>query len=179
MPSTVTTPYEFAQELLALAEEALATTSGGVPDRSFVTFALPTDDCDDAQLSVHMNALGIDPLQQPLAGPVGVEFRVQNASVNLLTLVVRIVRCTPRPKGLQAAAPTPAEIEAVAAVIFQDAWAIWNHLKRTIGRANNGLWEGRCSGVQIFPANPVPDNGGVGGWEITVATWIQGYEPVP
>jgi hypothetical protein len=176
VPSTVTTPYEFAQELLELAEEALATTTGGVPDRRFVTYALPTDDCDDAQLTVHIGQLAIDQLQQPVTPPVGPEFRVQNASVNLLTLNVRIVRCVPTMNGQTMAPPSPEAIEAAAAVIFQDGWAIWNHLKRQINAG--AVWEGRCSGVIVQSAVPVPDNGGVAGWEIPVTTWIQGYQPV-
>jgi hypothetical protein len=39
------------------------------------------------------------------------------------------------------------------------------------------LFDGRCTPTDFGPATPVNDQGGCGGWMITVLVQIDGYKP--
>lgn len=172
MASDANTLYEFAQELLVVAETAVATTAGGITDvRSFVAPSLPALDCCP-QLTVHVQAIDMDNTS-PGSPPTVLGNRVKLHSVNLVTFVITMVRCSPQPlTGV--ALPSITDLETAAQQTSQDGWAIWQAVKTAV-RAGT-LWEGNCLAIYVDPAVPVPDNGGCAGWTITVRGAVQGYE---
>lgn len=168
--NTVSTLNEFAQELLAEAESALATTSGGVPGRSYVALQQPAFDCCP-MLTVHVSGMGLENTSPVAPSPV-LGHRPQMGLLNLATFVITVVRCTPQPTGGQLTPPQVAALQVASAEVQQDLWAIWNRLTY---RFADGMFEGRCFAVYLESAIPVNEAGMCAGWLITVRTAIQGY----
>lgn len=167
--STPAALYEHAAELLALAEDCLAGSLGGVPDRSYVAVSLPALDCCP-QLTVHPAGLAIDAALPTAPATIGAA-NLRLCTVYLATLVITIVRCTPQPDGITGQPPSPAELDAVAEVIAQDGWLLWNCVANAI--ANGGLFGAGCLGIYLDSAIPLVESGGCAGWTLQIRARIQ------
>ena len=168
---TPTAVYDYAAELLALCEACLADSTGGTPDRSFVAAALPALDCCP-QLTVHASAVGFDATLPQAPPTVGV-LVPRIGGVSLVTYQITIVRCTPQPDGLTGQPPDPAELEAVAAVVDEDVWRLWNCL--ATAHCNGTLFGDQCLGWYLDNAAPLVEGGGCAGWVIQLRARVQGF----
>jgi hypothetical protein len=169
----VTHLYDFAADLLAVCEEALATTPGGVPDRSFITVAQPALDCPE-QLTVHVVSLEIDQQITPNQGATG-GLRFQEGWRNLATFMATIVRCTPQPNNFAAQPPSTTDLDLLAQKTSADLWAIWNSVAQRLSEGT--LFEG-CSVTSFRIAVPQVESGTSAGWQFIVTTAINGYSPL-
>lgn len=167
LPSTVGSLFDAAARLLLTSEDALATTTGGTPDRTFVAPSDPPFDCCPF-LAVVVNGLAED---TTAVGPGGVAagHRATTGSIILASYTVLAVRCAPPWDGQTP--PTPAQIEASAEQVLQDGWALWNELRRAIRCGE--IW-GVCEEVYLDAGISIPEQGGCVGWRFNVRARIQG-----
>lgn len=172
VPSTVSSLYELAGALLLVAEDALADTVGGTPDRSYVAPSPPAFDCCPF-LSVYAPSLTEGPT---LAGPGGLApgQRTRVGNVPLASLVVAAVRCAPQMNG-NGALPTVQSIEDSARQVQEDGWALWNALRHAV-RA--GTFKTLCSEVFFDGGTAIPEQGGCVGWLFTLRVGLNGI-PAP
>lgn len=170
MASTPTTLYDFAAQLLVACEEALATTAAGVPEISYVTVDSPALDCPE-QLTVHTSTLQIDAQGPPMSTGqrIKMDYRI------LDTIIATVVRCTPQ--SLNGNPPTPAELDALAQVVNEDLWVIWNHVTKRI--RDNTLFEGACQYNDFDVARAQRESGASAGWVFTVRVAIDGFTVIP
>lgn len=118
--------YETAVDLLACVAETVRHTSGGIGKdmRVFVSPGIPTDDdCCDGQLAVYVVSMYPSrsfPAQDLLPMNCGSPYTA-------VIFGVRITRCIPvvTVRGGEPVAPTPAVLQAAAAGMYEDAYAIW------------------------------------------------------
>lgn len=176
MGSTVDTPFVYANQLLELAETALATTVGGqigVPEaqggpggRALVSPGLPSIDCCP-WLSVHIGAQGVAAVGA--VGPLGSGRKA--AFVPQVTFVLIVARCMP---GLERGAkfPSVAALELAAQMVAQDMWAITDAARKA-DKADT-LFGGACREVEHLGATPLDPAGGCGGWTIRWRATIEG-----
>lgn len=171
MTNTITTPYDFAVQLLQVCDAALATTQGGQISRSYVSPGLPSIDCET--LAVTPTALTFDAAvkQGPLAGGR----KVVRGRLNLLAFSITVARdCIPVTET--AAGPLPAsvvQLNSASAMICEDVWAIWEAIQ-TSAEADE-LFEGRCSVLYMDNAAALATSGMTAGWVISIRTQIDGY----
>ena len=165
------TLHEFAGELLALCEAAVATTVGGPISRAFVAQSAPALDCCP-QLTVHVQGLALD-ATTPSSPPASGAQIARPGTVNIVQLVVTVVRCsaTWEPPGY----PSESAMNASAQESNQDLFAIWQAVKHAI--RDGSLFEGRCFNVYLDAASPIADLGACAGWTIPVRATVQGYDP--
>lgn len=164
-----------ANQLLEIAETALATTVGGqigVPEaeggpggRALVSPGLPSIDCCP-WLSVHLGAQSIS-----AAGAQGGVLS-QGRRVGLVpqvTFVMIVGRCMP---GLKQGAKLPAvaDLELVAQATAQDMWAITDAVRK----ADAAKVFGGCREFEHLGATPLDPSGGCGGWTIRWRATIEG-----
>lgn len=173
MASSVSTVYDWAVELLAVAEAALATTDAGVPERSYVTFAVPVLDCPE-QLTVDVRMIGTD-VTSP-TGPRQAQGHLTQYGhlVPIATFVITAVRCVPTVTegGI---IPLASDLQVAAKVIDEDGWAILNMLTQVISAGT--LWGGRCTTIQRPNGTPVAGQGGSAGWTFSLTPMLDGYTP--
>jgi hypothetical protein len=165
--STVTTLTEYAHAVLAVAETALATTTAGVPDRSYVSPAAPVFDCCP-MLTVHIPAMaeaGTAPVV-PVEAPAR---RGQYGNIILVTYVVTTLRCAPSIEGNLL--PSVVDMEAAAAEVLEDGWAIWNGIRHAV---QDGTLFTDCLGVHFDGGRSVSEQGGCVGWQHTIRAQIPG-----
>lgn len=168
IPSTVASLFESAGALLLVAEDALAETPAGVPERSYVAPAEPAFDCCPF-LTVHVPALTEAPTG---TGPGGVSpgHRTMRGSIILVTYNVLAIRCAPEASG--SGLPATASIEAVAEQVQADGWALWNRLRSAV--ASEEIF-GTCSEVYFDGGASVPEQGGCIGWRFIIRASLPGY----
>lgn len=162
-----------AHDLLDTSVEALDTIPGylpalsGAPPRRFVSPGQPALDCCD-QLTVHAPNI----VERP-AGPKPVTGRL-----NVPNLLVTITRCVPEGKivGQTFQPPAPTSLEAAAAQIHADGWALWNHIWNMI---RNETFLARCQQVTVGNLTALIPDGGCGGWTLGFAAVLDGYEEDP
>lgn len=173
VPSTVDTLADYAEELLAAAVLALATTSSGVPPRQGVVPAPPAIDCE--QVTVHIDMLGNDSVS-PSSPPTQVSHQFATGLLIITTLVVTVARCVPsvKTKAGTIQVPTGPQLTAASRKINQDAWAVFNTIVTMKDRGD--LFNGRCRGMYVSPAVPIESAGGYAGWQIIVRPQIDGYD---
>lgn len=166
VPSTVSSLWESAGALLLVAEDALAETIGGTPERSYVSPAEPAFDCCP-MLSVYVANLGED---STAAGPGGVAtgHRTMVGSIILATYVLHAVRCAP---ASGSSLPSLVEIERVAREVEEDGWALWNRIRSAV---KCGEIFGTCQEVYFDGASFVPEQGGCVGWQFTLRANLDG-----
>lgn len=169
--TSVTTLSEFAAELLEECTIALATTSGGAPDRTLISPSVPALDCCP-MLAVDVRALGLEGTAPTAPGPV-LGHRTFQGQLTLATLVATFVRCTPQPTGGDLSPPTQAALTVVSSQIQEDVWAVWNHLTNLV-RAKE-LFAAGCMAVYLDGATPINEAGACAGWTVTVRAAISGY----
>jgi hypothetical protein len=160
-----------AQEFLDAVEEALDTiptynaSLEGAPERKFVTFGTPALDCCE-QLSVHVGILS-----EGSSAPTVPKASI--ARINRVQLIATFTRCVPSPDMTN---PPPAvEIEAAAAQINADKWAVWNHIYNLI---NADMLFDKCCDVIWGPLAPLQPSGGCGGSTLSMQVCYDGYEEV-
>lgn len=168
MPSTLQTPYQWAQGLLAVAEAALAATSGGAITRTFVAAGLPALDCCP-QLTVHTAGHGIFPTAA--SGALTPGHRRTVGTVRYIRFIVTVVRCAPVP-GAKGAPPAPAVQAAIAADINEDPLAIISAV--TKADAAGTLFGGACREFYFDGATSLDPVGGCVGWLINFRASIEG-----
>jgi hypothetical protein len=168
MPSTLTTSYEWAQQMLTLASAALETTIGGAIERQFVAGGLPALDCCP-QLTVHTSGYGLFPTNTP--GVLTPGHRRTVGSVRWVRFTVTVVRCAAVP-GVKGAPPTPEAQAAIAEILNQDAYSI---IDAAVKADNAGtLFGGACREFIFEGANSLDPAGGCVGWVINFRTAIEG-----
>lgn len=171
MPSTLTTPWEFAAGLLSVAETALGTTIGGEIPRAFVSPGLPALDCCP-QLTVH--CVGFNLLPTSPSGALDAGHRRRYGRVNSVHMVITVVRCSPT---LTEGGGTPSmdEQEDAARAHLQDAFSIIDAVFKA-DKAGD-VFGGGCSEVFFEGATPLDPSGGCVGWTIRWGGAIQGLAP--
>lgn len=168
--SDVTTPMDFAEELLAAAVAALNTTAAGAPARQAVVPPMPVIDCE--QVVVYVPGFVIE---STTPGGLAAAHKTQmGLRMNMQTLAVQVVRCVPVPDA-RGNPPSAAALQTSASAILQDGWAMWNHFSVLI--RTGGLFNGKCAALYVDSGVPVPAQGGFGGWTMTVRAQIDGYIP--
>ena len=91
IPSTVDSVYELASALLLVAEDALAETIGGTPDRSFVAPAEPPWDCCPF-LAVFVPTI-TEGATAAGTGGLAIGHRATSGAVNLIGFNILAIRC--------------------------------------------------------------------------------------
>ena len=166
--TTLTTPTEYAQELLDLCSVALADTVGGPVDREYLSAGRPVLDCE--QLTVSVTSLG--DASFPAQSVVGAGQRHITGALNLYGFLVTIVRCVPTIDE-NGAIPTVGEESDAAAKVHQDLIAIWNAVRQA--KRSDDLFGGSCELLFFDGARALDSEGGLGGWEIEFRADISGF----
>lgn len=166
--------YNLCGSLLAACMEAVETTPGGAIDRAFVSPGNPAFDCAP-QLTVHAGGPYIAdtmPLQPPLqpAHRVG-----DGRALIMVAMTVTVLRCAPtlEQHGQTIALPGADDLDACAAEVLADCWAIYNHV---FNLKRDGLLFGPKTREVIFdPAVPLNLAGATAGWQIQFRVQLNGY----
>jgi hypothetical protein len=127
---------------------------------------------------VHPSPIGLADTS-PTSPSLQPAHRIVSANVNLIGLIVTVIRCVPVVKeisGGKAQLPTVAEMDASAQAILRDGWVLWNGLKQR--HRDDTLLPPRCRDVFLEPAIPLDPAGGLGGWQLTIRTNLDGI-PAP
>jgi hypothetical protein len=169
--SDVTSLTALAEELLATAVAALTTTDAGAPALQYLSPAPPVFDCCPAVM-VHVDQLS-EESTSPTFPPAATGQRDRYGRIIEASLVITAIRCAAKPvKG----SVSVAEIQAVAAAVQQDAWALWNGVSCAV---RSGTFKDLCSYVHYDRARTVIEQGGCVGWQMTVRAQIDGIECIP
>lgn len=174
--SDVTTLNAYAEEILAVAEAAVAVTVGGVIERAFVSTTRPALDCCP-QLTVDLRSLNVEVTSPNVPAPAAGQ-RIKLRVVFVAGFVITVVRCSADAdlKGPDSL-PSTTGIAEVARQTSEDLWAVWNALKQSW---NTGTFlDGNCKGFYLDPPVPVQQEGGCVGWEIPLRVWVGGFDPLP
>lgn len=165
--STLTSLYDLATQVRTLAEGMLAATEGGTPAISYTSPSRPAHDCCDALIVwvPNLQEEGTSPLSPLLA----TGHRTQFGRVNLVTLYIEVLRCSPTVgrDGL----PLPGENEAVSNIVLQDAWALWTGFYQAI---EAGEFKSQCQVVHWDIGRFIPDSGGCVGWQFQMRPELNG-----
>lgn len=176
MAGAATDLFDLAQELLDAAAEGVALSPAGPIGYKAVSPGPPAYDCVPS-LFVHAggpvfgDTYPLQPSLQPMHR-IGVQ-----GLVDLVQLTITVLRCIPvtEQDGQTISLPQPAAITNAARETYGDLWAIWNHLI-TKYRAGDLFPSPSSNREFIFdPALPVRQQGGAGGWEISIRVQLGGY----
>lgn len=157
---------------LAACEDALNTISDpgltGAPARSYVSPGLPALDCCD-QLTVDARSV-LEDIRSPAGAGSGQRARY-SARKNQVALVATVTRCVPVIQDTKNP-PSVAEMEAAAAQINADGWALWNVLWNLVRSGDLFTLCGDSSPTlrQLAPS------GGCAGWTLQMVVELEGYE---
>jgi len=169
--STVSTLFDLAGELLAAAEDALATTEAGPPAVSYISPGVPTFDflCDT--LVVYGATLTEDSTS-PLNPPPSTGWRHRRGRINLAGLTVVSARCgiTDAKSNANVMA---ANLTAASKKSLEDGWAIWNVITQKI--KNDDLFGGACTDVHYDGGLSLTPQAGLVLWQMTIRVEIGGY----
>ncbi len=157
---------DLAEDVLAAAEQILATTGNPQIARAFVAHGPPALDCCN-QLAVHIGAIGEAATQATSILQPGL--RHSFARINLTTLLITVTRCHPSldDTGMP---PDPDSLTEAAAMLNADAWALWCGLFRM----RDELFEA-CDLVFFDGSTPLQPQGGCAGWVMQVRFELGGY----
>lgn len=168
--STITTPTEYAQELLDLANSALSFTTRGSIGRAYLSPGEPALDCET--LTVQIAGFS-EATTNPTSTFLAPFKRHVFGRVNLIAFRITVARdCIPTSSDNGRRPPLPAELQAAAEDIHEDVWAIWTRVYREMREGN--LFGGRCDSLFMTSAEELETSGGVGGYTIDLATNIAG-----
>lgn len=163
--------FDLCGEFLDACVEALATTMGGAPGLQFVSPGPPAWDCCDAIIVYAGGPLVAE--TSPGSPVLAPGHRVQAYGVvNLITMTATALRCVPTLDD-DGNPPTAAAMTLAAAVTNADCWAITNYC-RSKQRAGL-LFAPKEREVFWRPAVAVGQQGGCGGWALTVDVQLDGY----
>lgn len=157
-----------ALALLDICEEAVAATDGGAITNAYLDASPPAWDCCPALVVV---ALPIDEdVTSPLTPDPATALRTTAGNVIRVTYSIWALRCA-APMQTNGNPPTPAEKTAVALLVQQDGWALWNGVRHAIA---NGLFGDTCTGVYFDPVRYVSQEGGCAGVTFQIRAQING-----
>ncbi len=165
--------FLLCEETLTAAVYALDTLPAlgldGAPDRAYVSPGEPAfDDCCDhgGQLTVYAQNVTADPSTGP---------QLDRLRRNLIGLVVTSVRCVPSAElsGQKMIPPTVDQLQASAAQIDADGWALWNVLWN-LWRAGDLFVQ--CDKVIWDGLRSIAPSGGCGGWNLFIRATLGGYD---
>jgi len=170
--------YDFAVDYRDVCLTALAETAAGKPDCVYLSPGPPLLDIDvlstNGCLTVHVGPPTIaDTLPlQPAMAPL--HRIVSQGEVNLVPFTATIAR--PSPQVDESGIIYDADASnRVSKQVYSDLWAIWNHVRAA---KNAGLlFPPQQREMELQPALPIPQQGGVCGWQITVRVNVYGYAP--
>lgn len=166
MASDVGSLYDLAQEVLTVARACLATTAAGEPDIHYVAPSYPAFDCCPALI------VNVVTLTEESTSPVGVTATGHRASfgrLNLVALTVTALRCAPAVSSQGTVLTT--DMEAVAAQVYEDAWALWCGFYHAV---QDGTFEGKCEDVHFDRGQTVAEQGGCVGWQFVFRAQLDG-----
>lgn len=166
-PSDVTSLSDYADAVLGVAVDSLATTTAGAPDRAYVSPAQPTFDCCP-MLTVVVTGLSEASTSPTTPAEIPAR-RTDFGSVILAGYAVWALRCAPVIENGQL--PSPSEIAAVALEVQEDGWALWNGLRHAHRRGD--IFDG-CLGVHFDGGVPINEQGGCVGWLFQIRAMIPG-----
>lgn len=167
IPSSIQTPFAYAEELLAVCEDAVAATTSGAIDRVYVSPGRPAYDCE--QLTIALVSLG--EADTAVATTLARGRRPVTGRVNLLGFLVTVLRdCVPVLEG--ESPPAPASIAASASEVIEDVWAIWSYLYWAFRRGE--LLGGACDDLMMDAAIAIETEGTLAGFEIEFRVNIPG-----
>ena len=168
MASTLQTPFTWAEQLLGIAETAVATTTGGPIGRAFVSAGLPALDCCP-QLTVHTGSWGLLPTFA--TGALTPGHRRTVGAVRFVRYAVTVVRCSPTQHD-NGDPPTEAEQASAAALVNEDAFAIIDAVVAADYAGN--LFGGTCREFYFDGATSLDPQGGCVGWTVNFRASIDG-----
>lgn len=150
-----------AEALLASALAAIEPGTNGRPERVFVTYANPVDDCNNA-LTVYVGPFTGAPLQRQAPGA-----KQACAFATYVDFYIRLVRCVRSPSGPNAKGPPPKQQQADALGLLEDAWRLWQGIGAAWkdGDLFGDVYKVACSNVILGPLVPVPVGGTAAGWQ--------------
>lgn len=174
VPSTLDTPWKYAQELLDLCQVLLADTEdlsviqhpGGEIERAYRWFGKVVADCE--QITVSWSGFGE---RSDATFPTGL--RHVYGRVNLISFTIMVIRdCVPLLSEDERSAPEIARAEESARELLRDAWSIWSGIYSSAKAGE--LFQGRCSELYMIRADPLEPQGDLAGFEIELAAQIDG-----
>jgi hypothetical protein len=165
--STLTTPFEYAEELLELCAAAIADTDGGPIDLQYVEWGRPAYDCEELVVS----GMGFGEADTRTDTSLGAGKRTVHGRVNLVSFTVTVVRCAAVMDD-NGNSPTKEQTEAKSAEMFAAVWAIWTRVYRA--KRDGDLFEGKCMDLFFDGASSVDASGGLYGAEIRFRAEIAG-----
>lgn len=166
MTTTVDQLTAVAQSLLDTSAIILDTTVAMAPASQFLSPSRPAIDCEF--LAVQITRLAED-TTSPLT-LTAVKRRNHFGNIILATFVIYIVRCAPEIKGVNP--PSDAAKTASAAMVQEDAWALWNGIREY----QASLFDD-CLGVYFDGGVPIQESGGFVGWQFQIRASVEGYDP--
>jgi len=167
--STLQSLTQYAAELLALCEDALTPTVGGVILRSYLSPGTPAFDCE--QLTVDVQSLG--DADMTTLSTLGAGGRHITGALNLIGFRVTVVRdCVPTLEE-DGDFPDPIDMQAKAVEVQEDVWAIWTRVRTA--KMEGTLFDGRCNKLFFDGARALETAGGTAGWEIDFRANIPGF----
>lgn len=167
--------YDLASDLLTTCISALNWT-----ERAYVSNGPPPFECCP-QLTVHYAPFNRDyAISAPTPSPaISQAMRSKRGSMNAINLVITVLECVPTVKlsgKTTIVWPDVSDIDAATLKMTSDVWLLWNILQE-LWRSEQ-LFGGRCRPMDIGPAQPLVDQGGCGGWLISLRVQLDGYRPV-
>ena len=167
-PATIQTPFAYAEDLLAICEDAVTATSAGAIDRVYVSPGRPVYDCE--QLTIFLDSIGEASTATSTSLAVGK--RHVTGRVNLLGFVVTVLRdCVPVLED-DGSIPTPENIALSAQEVVEDVWAIWTYLYWAFKRGE--LLDGICDDLFMDSAQAIDTSGALAGFEVSFRVNIPG-----
>ena len=158
--------------VLDASEAALDTIPGfapgleGAPERTFVTDGQPALACP--QLTVNAYTIR-EAATEPLGLGAGTRHK-QNFRKNLVGVQVWVARCRATDSP-----PVPANVEAVAAQVNADAWALWNYLWNINRGGSTDPLVTICDEFYMDSLTPLQPSGQYAGWVLQLRVELAGY----
>ena len=176
VPSTVTSLYDLATELLEAIVAAMATTEAGAPPMQYIALGAPAfgpESCDQAVVGEIALSEGNTSPTQP-SEITGQRFRY--GRLNVANMTAYAMRCmfVSQQNQVPYAGLTVADLDAASSQGYQDMWAIWNYVNYAI--RNGTLFGGTCSIVHFRAAPSYTPEAGLGGSKFTVGIQLDGYD---
>jgi hypothetical protein len=169
--------HQLAEDVLAACVASLDTipdadpTLAGAPERSFVSPGVPVWDCCE-QLVVWVPGV-----TQQTTRPSGAGEQARQhvfGRIPLARIEITISRCVPAGEinGTEYVPPAVTDLEATAAQMHADAWALYNGL---FNRIAQGILTDVCDEVAWDGLQAATPSGGCGGWTINLRFQLDGY----
>ena len=175
-PSTVTSLYSLAQELLAAVTAAMATTDAGAPPMSYIAVGEPAfgpESCDQAIVTINTITEG---QTGPTTPPEITGQRFRYGRLNEATMTAYAIRCmlVSQQNQVPYAGLTVTDLDAASSQAYQDMWAIWNYINYAI--RNGTLFNGTCTIAHFNASTSYTPEAGLGGSRFNLRVQLDGYD---